>query len=60
MDSTRDAQQGAGIESGTSSKQKISGDASTLGKPLGSGTGTPPWGKTKTESMPRGHKFKNG
>lgn len=60
MDTTREANLGAGLDSGCATKQKISGDGTTLGKPLPSGTGTPPWPKTKTESAARGHKLKNG
>jgi hypothetical protein len=60
MNNTRDASLGAGVQSGTSSKEKIGGSKGVLpGKSLPDGVGGA-WSKTKSEGASRGHKFKNG
>lgn len=59
MNSTRDAHLGAGVQSGCSSKEKITDKNVLPGKTLPSGVGGA-WPKTKAQSISRGHKFKNG
>lgn len=61
MKNTRDAHQGAGVESGLSMKQKISeaDGLGAMGKPKPENVGGA-WPKSKVHSMSGGHKFKNG
>lgn len=60
MSSTRDANLGGGIESGTTFKEKIGGEKGKLpGKPLPDKIDGA-WPQASSQKMSRGHTFKNG